>query len=243
VAKSPVNGPRARGLPCRVRAFVVFLLVIAGGAVAADRVAEHVAAGEAESRLAEHGLRDPQVDVRGFPFLTQLAGRDFADVHVTGSALDVGGGQAQDVSMTGRDVTAPSGGDVTVGRLDGVGLVTYEEVVARSGVPDITIEPSDSADQVRLRGPVDVLGETVDVVADSRVRARGDRVQVTPRSFELADGGSVGGTLAAQLAERFTVTYTLRDLPDGVELRGVRATDGGFLVRVTGNDVVFPDLD
>jgi hypothetical protein len=225
-----------------VRAFVVFLLVIAGGAVAADRVAEHVAAGEAESRLAEHGLRDPQVDVRGFPFLTQLAGRDFADVHVTGSALDVAGGQAQDVSMTGRDVTAPSGGDVTVGRLDGVGLVTYDEVVARSGVPDIRIEPSDGADQVRLSGTVDVLGETVDVVADSRVRARGNGVQVTPRSFELADGGSVGGTLAAQLADRFTVTYTLRDLPDGVELRGVRATDGGFLVRVTGTDVVLPDL-
>ena len=105
-----------------MRAFVVFLLVIAGAAVAADRVAEHVAAGEAESRLAARGLADPTVDVGGFPFLTQLAARDFSDVRVTGSALDVSGGQAQDVSMTGRDVTAPSGGDVTVGRLDGVGL-------------------------------------------------------------------------------------------------------------------------
>jgi len=221
---------------------VVFLLVIAGAAVAADRVAEHVAAGEAESRLAARGLADPTVDVGGFPFLTQLAARDFSDVQVTGSALDVSGGQAQDVSMTGRDVTAPSGGDVTVGRLDGVGLVTYDEVVARSGVPDITIEPSDRPDRVLLRGSLDVLGETVDVVADSRVRARGDRVQVTPQSFELADGGSVGGSLAAQLADRFTVTYRLRDLPDGIELRDVRATDDGFLVRVTGRDVVFADL-
>jgi hypothetical protein len=225
-----------------VRAFVVFLLVIAGAAVAADRVAEHVAAGEAESRLAERGLSDPTVDVGGFPFLTQLAARDFSDVQVTGSALDMSGGQAQDVSLTGHDVTAPSGGDVTIGRLDGVGLVTYDEVVARSGVPDITIEPSDRPDRALLRGSVDVLGETVDVVADSTVRARGDRVQVTPRSFELADGGSLGGSLTAQLADRFTVVYRLRDLPDGIELRDVRATDDGFLVRVTGRDVVFADL-
>jgi hypothetical protein len=232
----------ARGLPFRVRAFVVFLLVVAGAAVAADRVAAHLAAGEAESRLAEHGLSDPQVDVGGFPFLTQLAARDFGDVHVTGSGLDVADGRAQDVSVTGHDVTAPSGGDVTVGRFNGVGLVTYDEVMARSGLPDITIEPSDRPDRVRLRGSVDVLGETVDVVADSRVRAHGKRLQVTPRVFELADGGSVGGTLAAQLADRFTVAYTLRDLPDGIELRGVRATDDGFLVRVAGRDVVFADL-
>lgn len=225
-----------------MRAFVVFLLVIAGAAVAGDRVAEHLAAGEAESRLAEHGLADPQVDVGGFPFLTQLAGRDFGDVHVTGSALDVSGGQAQDVSLSGHDVTAPSGGDVTVGRLDGVGLVTYDEVVARSGVRDVTIEASDRPDRVRLRGSVAVLGETVDVVADSTVRARGDRVQVTPRSFELADGSSVGGSLAAQLTDRFGVIYRLGDLPEGIELRGVRATDDGFLVRVTGRDVVFTDL-
>jgi hypothetical protein len=225
-----------------VRAFVVFLLVIAGAAVAADRVAEHLAAGEAESRLASKGLSDPQVDVGGFPFLTQLAARDFGDVQVTGSALAVAGGRAQDVTVTGHDVTAPAGGDVTVGRLDGVGLVTYDEVVARSGVPDITIEPSDRPDRVRMRGSVDVLGETVEVVADSTVRARGDRVQVTPRSFELADGGSVGGSLAAQLADRFTVSYRLQDLPEGIDLRGVRATDDGFLVRVHGRDVVFADL-
>ena len=120
--------------------------------------------------------------------------------------------------------------------------MTYDEVVARSGVPDITIEPSDRPDRVRLHGSVEVLGETVDVVAGSTVRARGDRVQVTPQSFELADGGSVGGSLAAQLADRFTVTYRLRDLPDGIELHDVRATDDGFLVRVTGRDVVFADL-
>ena len=225
-----------------MRAFVVFLLVIAGAAVAADRVAEHLAAGEAESRLARHGVADAQVDVGGFPFLTQLAARDFGEVHVTGSSLDVSGGQARDVSMTGRDVTAPAGGDVTVGRLDGVGLVTYDEVVARSGLPDVTIEPSDQPDRVRLRGSVVVLGETIDVVADSAVRARGDRVQVTPRDFELADGGSVGGSLAAQLADSFTVAYTVRALPEGIELRDVRATDDGFLVRVSGRDVVFTDL-
>lgn len=225
-----------------MRAFVVFLLVIAGAAVAGDRVAEHLAAGQAESRLADHGLRDPTVDLAGFPFLTQLASRDFGEVTVTGSALAIRSGQAQDVSVTGYDVTAPSGGDVTVGRLEGHGLVTYDEVVARSGLPDVRIEPTGRGDRVRLLGSVTVLGEPVDVVAVSRVDVSGTQVRVRPRSFELADGGSVGGALAAQLTDQLTAVYTVRDLPEGVVLRSVRATDAGFRVTVTGRDVVFADL-
>lgn len=225
-----------------MRAFLVFLLVLAGAAVAGDLVAERVATSAAESRLAAHGVGDPEVEVSGFPFLTQLLSRDFSEVHVTGSTLEVGGARAEDVSVTGHDVTAPAGGDVTVGRLAGVGLVTYDEVIDRSGARGVRLEKGDSPDKVRVVGSVDVLGETLDVAAVSRVRASGDTVRVTPRSFELADGGTVGTAVEEQLADRFTLTYRMSDLPDGVSLRGVRAADDGFLVRVVGRDVVFADL-
>jgi len=225
-----------------VRTFVVFLLVLAGVAVAGDRVAEHLAAGEAESRLAAHGVTDPQVDVGGFPFLTQLAAREFSDVRVTASALDVDQGTARDLDVTARGVAAPSGGDVTLGEVEGSGLVTYDEVVARAGVPDLRMRPGDAPDSVRMTSTVQVLGEPVEVAATSRVRATGRTVRVTPQSFELADGSSVGGSLTATLADRLTVVYPLRDLPHGVTLRGVRATAEGFVVAVEGRDVVLRDL-
>jgi hypothetical protein len=225
-----------------VRTFLVALLVLAGAAVAGDRVAEHLAAGEAESRLAAQGLADPHVEVGGFPFLTQLAAREFSDVRVTASSLDVEQGTARDVDVTARGVAAPSGGDVTLAEVEGRGLVTYDEVVARAGVPDLRMRPGDSPDTVRMTTTVQVLGEPVDVVATSRVRASGRTVRVTPRSFELADGSSVGGSLTRSLGERLTVVYPLRDLPEGVEVRGVRATAGGFEVTVRGRDVVLSDL-
>ena len=93
-----------------------------------------------------------------------------------------------------------------------------------------------------MTSSVQVLGEPVEVVATSRVRATGRTVRVTPRSFELADGSSVGGSLTPALADRLTVVYPLRDLPDGVTVRGVRATADGFAVAVEGRDVVLRDL-
>ena len=225
-----------------MRTFVVFLLVLGGAAVAGDRVAEHLAAGEAESRLAAHGLTDPQVDVGGFPFLTQLAAREFSDVRVTASALDVDQGTAQDLDVTARSVDAPAGGDVTVGEVEGTGLVSYDEVVARAGVPGLQMRPGDSPETVRMTSTVRVLGEPVDVVATSTVRAGGRTVRVTPRSFELADGSSVAGSLTTTLADRLTVVYPLRDLPDGVTVRAVQATQDGFAVTVEGRDVVLRDL-
>ena len=125
-----------------MRTFLVVLLLLAGAAVVGDRVAEHLAAGEAESRLAAQGLADPQVEVGGFPFLTQLAAREFSDVRVTASNLDVEQGTARDVDVTARGVAAPSGGDVTLAEVEGSGLVTYDEVVSRAGVRRIVASVS-----------------------------------------------------------------------------------------------------
>jgi hypothetical protein len=90
---------------------------------------------------------------------------------------------------------------------------------------------------VRLRGSVSVLGNTLDVSTVGNVRAQGDRIVVVPQSFELAGGGSVSGSLKGLLADRFGVSYTLRSLPDDVSVRRVVAGPGGFLVTLVGTDV------
>ena len=91
-----------------MRTLLVTLVVLLLLAVGADRVAEKVATDRAESRLAAEGLRDPQVEAGGFPFLLQLLDRRFDDVHVTAAALD----------GTGRPRPRPRG-HRHVGRLAG----------------------------------------------------------------------------------------------------------------------------
>jgi len=219
-----------------VRTLLVTLLVLAAAAVGGDRVAEHVAAGKAQDRLAAHGVSDPQVDVGGFPFLTQLLSRHFTDVSMTGSAVAVNGTHAEQVRVRTTDVDVPASGAATAGTVHATLLVTYQEVLDRAGLRGLRMSPAGGGD-VRLRGSVSALGSDVDVTTQATVRARGDRIEVVPRSFELADGGSVSGSLSALLTDRFGVSYRLRSLPDGLSVRRVAAAPGGFLVTLVGTDV------
>ena len=199
-------------------------------------MAEHVAAGRAEDRLAAHGVTDPQVEVAGFPFLTQLLSRHFGNVSMTGSAVEVDGTHAERVQVRATDVDVPASGDATAGTVRATLLVTYQEVLDRAGLRGLRMSPAGGGD-VRLRGSVEVLGSTVDVTTVGTVRAHGARIEVVPQSFELADGGSVSGSLKSLLADRFGISYTLRSLPDGVSVRRVAAGPDGFLVTLVGTDV------
>jgi hypothetical protein len=219
-----------------VRTLLVTLIILAAAAVGGDRVAEHVAAAKADDRLAAHGVSDPHVDVAGFPFLTQLLSRHFAEVTMTGSAVKVDGTHAEQVHVRATDVDVPASGDATAGTVRATLLVPYREVLDRAGLRGLQMSPAGGGD-VRLRGSIAALGSTVDVTSVSTVRAHGDRIEVVPQSFELADGGSVGGSLKSLLADRFGVSYTLRSLPDGVSVRRVAARPGGFLVTLAGTDV------
>ena len=118
-------------------------------------------------------------------------------------------------------------------------LVPYDEVLERAGRPELAMSPAGDG-RVRLRGEVDLLGRTVEVVAVGRVQVGDTRLRVRPQSFRLPDGGAVDATLRGLLDDRFTISYPLRPaLPDGVTLRRVSATADGFRVTLTGRDVSF----
>ena len=93
-----------------MKKLLVFVVILGLLAVVGDRVAAKLATDEAQRRLVSAGLTSPQVDVRGFPFLTQLLARRFNDVRVTTTAVRIGTGRADQVSGTARDVTVPSSG-------------------------------------------------------------------------------------------------------------------------------------
>lgn len=219
-----------------MRALLVVLVVLALAGVGADRVAHRVATDEAEQQLVAEGFSDPQVDVGGFPFLTQLLSRDFDSVDVESASVERDGLRAEDLTATASRVSAPSGGPVTVGSLSGEATVTYAEVRRRVGLPGLELEQAGDR-RVRLTRDVTVLGRTLSVTAVGRVRAEGRHLRVEATGYELADGGTVGGDLEALLADELSVTYPLRDLPDGLSVERITAGPDGFVVVVTGEDV------
>lgn len=224
-----------------MRKLPVVLVVLGLALVGADRLAHALATDEAEQRLATEGLTEPSVSVGGFPFLTQLLARDFAEVEVDARSLVRDAGRARDVTATARDVHVQRGREVTVGELSARGVVPYDEVLRRVDLPGLRVGPTADG-QVRLRRDVTVLGQSLTVTATARVEARGNRLRVVPTAFELVDGAAVDDQLASLLVDRFAFSYALRDLPDGVTVRRIVPTDEGFAVEVSGRDVSFSDV-
>lgn len=62
-------------------------------------------------------------------------------------------------------------------------------------------------------------------------------VLVTPTSLRLAGGGAVDERLSGLLAERFTSSYRIRGLPEGVQIDRITPAHDGFVVDVSGRDV------
>jgi hypothetical protein len=222
-----------------VRAFLVVVIVLLLAAVGADRVAERVATDRAETRLAAHGVSDPRVSVGGFPFLTQLAARSFGSVTMSGNAVTTSSGSARDLTVVAHDVTLPQGGHATAGSVRGTGLVTYAEVIRRSGAQDVSLSAA-SGGRVRMRGTATVLGQSVPVAALGRVRAAGRSLRIVPTGFEVNGTSVNSASLLAALGARFTLVYRLTGLPAGLRVDSVTATTTGFRVVVTGTHVTVP---
>jgi DUF2993 family protein len=224
-----------------MRKLLVFLIVVGLLVVAGDRIARKLASDEAEKRLVAEGLTSPTVDVRGFPFLTQLLSRHFDDVVIKTPSVRAGTGRAEQVSATARDVHVPSSGAAVVGNLTARGTVPYSEVLHRVGRKGLRLSDAGSG-QVRLQRDITVLGQSYAVVARGRVEPRGDRLEVTPTSLQLADGGAVDERLSQLLAGRFTFSYRLGGLPDGIRIDRIAPDRDGFVVDISGRDLRWENL-
>jgi hypothetical protein len=216
-----------------VRKLLVYLLVIAALGVGGDRLAAHLAANEAERRLVAEGFTAPSVQMHGFPFLTQLAARRFERVTLTADGLDAGDGEARAVTAELTDVHAPSSGPVQVAAMSASGTVPYDVVLRAVGDPALQLEQA-AGGQVQVSRAVEVAGQSFDVVAKARVRASGTRLRIVPTSLEVAGLASLDARLSALLSDQVAFVYDIPDLPAGVRVEQVTATQTGFQVRVSG---------
>jgi hypothetical protein len=219
-----------------MRKLLVVLVVLALLAVAGDRVAAKMATDEAEKRLRSEGLTDPSVGVDGFPFLTQVLRRSFDKVTVSTPSVSRDGMRAERVSATATRVDVPRGGDVLVGGLTARGTIGYREVLRQVGREGLQLSRA-SADEVRLRRSVTVLGQTLAVSARGRIESRGRRITVVPRGFEVQGGQAVSPPIAAALTDRFSFTYVVNGLPRGLRIARITPGQQGFVVTLTGRDV------
>ena len=222
---------------------LLVVAVLLGLAVLVDRVAVGVAEDRVGTELAaEAGLSGtPQVDITGFPFLTQaLAGR-YDEVRISLDAQQLGqpDGIRADLALHGvrvplSAVLAGSVREVPVDRVDGTATLSYELLATGLGA-DTTL--AREGDRLRITRTVELLGRTVPLTAVGQATLEGSEVVI---DVEEAAGAGVElpGLLVRQAGDLLDLRYAVPALPFGLRLTSVTPAEDGVVVGLEAVDAV-----
>ncbi|MEU3315469.1 DUF2993 domain-containing protein [Streptomyces sp. NPDC048387] len=232
--------------------FVVIVAVVLGGLfVGADRWAVSYA----ENRLAEkvqahQGLAgSAEVDIHGFPFLTQALSHELEQVDLTLKGVDAGADGRKtrlsqlDASFHDVKLNADYSGG-TAKRAEGTALISYEDLT-KASQNGATLTYGGQPGKLKVTATVDVLGRPltrsvistvtlVDGKDGSGAAAGGKTVRVRADSVP---GEGIPGIESA-IRKRTDFERRIDDgLPAGLKLTALTSDEAGVHLTLTGTDV------
>lgn len=157
------------------------------------------------------------------------------DVTLDAGQLVTAESDLRDVQAVGSDVRTGPGG-TRVGSLAVDATVPFAVVAEQLG-PGTTLEPADDG-EATVRRRVLVLGREVEVAATGTVEAVGGRLVVEPRTIDVGGTTFLSEALGTAARELVVIEQEVEGLPEGLVLREVTVTDGGFRARLDGRDVL-----
>jgi hypothetical protein len=226
-----------------MRALLVVALLLIGLVLVADRVAVGFAEGRVAEQVAEKGglAGTPEVDIDGFPFLTQAVGGRYDEVRISLTADQLGQpeGTSADVVLRGVEVPlssvlAGSVQEVPVERIDGTATLSYALLSAELGSGT---ELEREGDGLRITRTLEVLGQQVRLTATGQVALDGNDLVVDVEEASGA-GVDVPGFLLDRATDLLDLRYPVPALPFGLQLTGVRPAADGVDIRVEATDTV-----
>jgi hypothetical protein len=224
-------------------ALVVLLVLVVAVFVVVDRVG----VGIAEDRVAEQvadrgGLTDaPEVDITGFPFLTQALSGEYDEVRIELTAVELGQpvGTRADVSLRGvhvplSDVLSGSVQQIPVDRIDGTATLSYALLAEQLG-GDTTLAAD--GEGIRITKTVEVLGFDFPLTAAGSVTLDGQDIVI---DVQDASAGSVDvpDFVLQQAADLLDFRYPVPALPFGLQVTEVTPAAAGIDIAVEARDTV-----
>lgn len=228
--------PARRRHPLRVS--IIVLIVLVGLLVAADFVARSFAESKTAAEIQQHGFpKKPNVDIEGFPFLTQLAVHKLNDVKISSSNVTEGPLDIASINASLKDVRingAFRGG--TIGSLYGTAAITFaalaNAVAAEAGALGPLAKSAltfSAAGPSEVKARLHVLGFSGTVVW--RVTAAGNAINI-----QLVSTGGLPSFVLRPVSE---ITLHLRALPLGLQLHSISVNSSGLVGVLTGQNVSF----
>ena len=227
-----------------MKKLLVALVVLTGLLLVADRglaaVAQRTVA--AQVQLAAGLTAEPDVDLGGFPFLTQAVRGRYDRVEVSSTRVPAGALVLDRLDAVLLGAQVPIGealsGSVTrvpVEQVTARALVGYDQLEQQSGDRGLALAPD--AGRLRVTGTVEVFGQELPAVAVSRLSVVDGDLLVTAESFEVGND-LADALLTGALEGRFDLRVPVQDLPYGLVVTGVRVADDGVVVLARADDTV-----
>jgi hypothetical protein len=226
-----------------VKVLLVLVLLLLGVAVGVDRVGVGIAEDRVAQQIASRGGLDgtPEVDITGFPFLTQVVSGRYRDVRVrlTAEELRQPAGTQADVSLRGlhlplSDALSGSVREVPVDRVDGTATLSYALLAQQLG-GDTTLAAEGSG--LRITRTVSALGYHLPVTATGTLTLDGQDVVIDVQEATAA-GVDAPRAVLKRAAALLDFRYPVPALPFGLHLTSARTAPDGVHVVVQAQDTV-----
>jgi hypothetical protein len=227
------------------KGLVIFLILVIGLIIAADRIGLWVAQDQIAKNVASQYDLDhkPEVKIKGFPFLNQALNGRYGEIDVNVGDVTQLGVHLTNTVVTLKGVNAPLSdamhGDASKMVADtatSVATVSYADVDKQA---PRGLKVSAKGKELQVRGPVTVLGLSRTVTATVTVRPSGRSVRVLPQTVD-AGGTTIPVTLVQQA---FSFTMPVKGLPLNTRISDVQVGQDGLRVTTTGEHVNLESLN
>jgi LmeA-like phospholipid-binding len=211
---------------------VVFGVIVAGILlVIGDRVALAVAENDMADQFVSNGLPvKPSVTIEGFPFLTQLAARDFRKVDI--SASNIPAGPVTITSATGTLTGLrfnSSFNSATVDHMTVTIFVSFSALAGAGGlssVANLTITPA-GPNLLKITGS---LGGVLSDTEEAKITQSGPQ-QISVQAVNN------GGALSGVLSQFGSYTFNLpKGVPASLRITGLTLNAQGLTATATANN-------
>jgi hypothetical protein len=217
---------KRRRWPIVTGIFVIVLLLLA---VAADRFACYEAENTMADKIQQNGLPvKPHVSIEGFPFLTQLAAKDFNDVVISASNVTEGSLTIASINATLHGMHLIDGySGARIDTLNGTALITFGALATAGDIPsDIKLGPGADSNEIKASVDVPLLG-------NQSVTAQVTKTSASQFDVAVVNADGIESSILGNLAN-FKVNVP--QLPAGMNIRSVAVTQQGVLITITGQN-------
>jgi LmeA-like phospholipid-binding len=225
----------------RTRRWVITIVVIVAVLVGLDFAARAEAESVLASKIEQQGLTSkPDVTIHGFPFLTQVASKDFRQVTVSASNVPAGPVTITTVNATATEIriSSYSFSSGTISNLSGTARISFASLgntlVTQFGTLGSLLKGAGL--QLSYAGPDEVRASINLLVTTGSATWRVARLSGNALTVSLV-GSS--GLPAAVVDSIQNLTLHLPKLPLGLTINSVAVTPTGVVGNVGGSDIPF----